>query len=117
MSATIKHETPARAPAAKLPPYEILNGIVNFLPRKQLAKARLIHGEFATVAAPRLFHMVSFWISVQSLQKLTELSQCWHLRHYVQEVVFSLLSFVDDLGVTRYLEKMKAIVDFNIILV
>jgi len=99
----------ARAPL----PNEIISLITKHLPRDDLSQARHISKAFAAVAAPRLFETIPVWIGLHSLRALTELSQHPQLRHYVKEVAFSPLRFVDHDDQMSYLSRTKASIRLN----
>ena len=88
-------------------PIEILNVILDQIPRHDLLQARYISKAFAIAASPRLFETIPLWLSQYSLQALTGLSQHPQLRLYVKEIVFSPLSFIDAEHEDVYLSSLE----------
>lgn len=75
-------------------PPEIKKEILDHLPRADLPAARLVNKDFACIAAPRLFEKIPLWISIKSLESLTNLAHHPTLRGHVKEIVFSPLGLI-----------------------
>ena len=85
-------------------PQEILQLLVADLTKRELFAVCLVNKALAAAAAPTLFSEIPVWISIQSLQRLTQLSEHPQLSHYVQALVVSPLSVIkgEDLAVFEH---------------
>ena len=95
-----------------LPP-ELVQLILDALPRADLPSARLVNKTFASVAALRLFQKIPLWISIRSLESLNDLSTNPHLRGYVEEIVFSPL-WINDLYRSSPFAKVRAALEYEL---
>ena len=76
-------------------PQEILQNIVQDLPREDLFRVRLVSKSLASASAPFLFQTISLWLSLKSLEGLTRISNHPELSQYVVRIVCSTLRFFD----------------------
>ncbi|KAL2039480.1 hypothetical protein N7G274_007752 [Stereocaulon virgatum] len=76
-------------------PQEILHKIVECQSRKSLHNIRSVNKSLSSAAAPFLFHTIPLWISLESLDALSHISEHPLLAGYVRKVVFSPLRFIE----------------------
>lgn len=76
-------------------PQEILHKIVEYQRREDLHKIRIVNKSLSSAAAPFLFHTIPLWISLESLDALSHISEHPLLAGYVRKIVFSPLRFIE----------------------
>ena len=76
-------------------PLELLQQVLQYLPRADLPSVRLLTRTLAAAAEPLLFHTIPLWIELQSVEALTGISEHPRLSQYVKEIVFSPLRFIE----------------------
>jgi hypothetical protein len=76
-------------------PQEILHKIVECQSREDLHKIRFVNKSLSSAAAPFLFHTIPLWISLESLDALSHISEHPLLAGYVRKIVFSPLRFIE----------------------
>ena len=94
-------------------PTEIVKAILDNLPRADLPAARFVNKRFSCAAAPRLFSIIPLWISLKSLENLTDLSIHFHLPNYVEEIVFSPLRIIDHENKSEYFMKVERALNYE----
>ena len=76
-------------------PLELLQQVLQYLPRSDLPSVRLVTRTLAAAAEPLLFHTIPLWIELQSVEALTGISEHPRLSQHVKEIVFSPLRFIE----------------------
>ena len=76
-------------------PLELLQQVLQYLPRSDLPSVRLSTRILGAAAEPFLFHTIPLWIERQSLEALIGISEHPRLSQCVKEIVFSPLRFIE----------------------
>ena len=76
-------------------PLELLQQVLQYLPRSDLPSVRLSTRTLVAAAEPFLFHTIPLWIERQSLEALIGISEHPRLSQCVKEIVFSPLRFIE----------------------
>ena len=95
-------------------PAEIVQQIVADVPNADLPAARLLGKNFSNIAAPRLFSAIPLWISLKSLNNLTNLASQPQLRGYVKEVVFSPLRIIEHENEKNYISAIEDAFEYEL---
>ncbi len=85
-------------------PQELLQHIFDDeeLSNSDLESLRLVNKALAAAAAPSLFHTISVWLSLASLERLTSIAEHHQLSSYVKQLIFSPLRFQDISDIGQY---------------
>lgn len=76
-------------------PTELLDNILRRLSLEDQLKIRLVSRILARAAAPFSFQTIPLWLGVESLERLTALSEHLRLSQYVRKIVVSPIRFVE----------------------
>lgn len=85
-------------------PQEILQHIFHDeeLSISDLESLRLVNKALAAAAAPFVFHTISVWFSLTSLERLTSIAEHHQLSSYVKQLIFSPLRFQEISDIDQY---------------
>ena len=72
-----------------------------------LRSSRLVNKALSAAATPLLFEVVTVWIGVRSLERLTAISEHPQLSRYPRNIIFSPVRFIDYEDDNLYRDKVK----------
>ena len=88
-------------------PLELLQQVLQYLPRSDLPSVRLSTRTLVAAAEPFLYHTIPLWIERQSLEALIGISEHPRLSQCVKEIVFSPLRFIEHEDRSLYQAEMR----------
>ena len=90
-------------------PQELLQHIFDDeeLSNSDLQNLRLVHKKLAAAAAPSLFHTISVWVGLASLERLMSIAEHRQLSYYVKQIDFSPLRFQEISDIDQYEANVK----------
>ncbi|MCJ1457003.1 hypothetical protein MMC28_007369 [Mycoblastus sanguinarius] len=94
-------------------PPELLRMVLELLSRKDLYNLRLTSKSLASAAALSLFHTITIWLGLKSLEGLTGISEHHHLSQYVRKIIFCPLRFVEFDDESEYTKKLKDWLEYD----
>ena len=94
-------------------PAEIVRTILADVPNADFPAARLLGKNFANIATPRLFSSIPLWISLKSLENLTNIASHAQLRLYVKEIVFSPLRVIEHEDESEYFSGIEEALEYE----
>ena len=94
-------------------PLELLQQVLQYLPRSDLPSVRLLTRTLAAAAEPLLFHTIPLWIELQSVKALTGISEHPRLSQYVKEIVFSPLRFIEHEDRSLYQAEVRNALEYE----
>lgn len=94
-------------------PAEMIEAIVEDVPKADLPSVRFLGRKFSEIAAPKLFSAIPLWTSIKSLKNLTNLASHTQLREYVKEIVFSPLRFIEQEDGSAYFAGIKEALEYE----
>lgn len=94
-------------------PLELLRQVLQYLPRSDLPRVRLVTRILAIGAEPFLFHTIPLWIELQSVEALTGISEHPRLSQYVKEIVFSPLRFIEHEDRSLYQAEVRSALEYE----
>ena len=81
-------------------PQEVLQLIVEDLPRDDLISVRIVNKALASAAAPTLFRSIPLWLGISGLEGINGISEHSTLSQYVKEIVCSPVRFTIHRGIS-----------------
>ena len=92
---------------------ETLQSVVHNVDRQDLFSVRFVNKALASAAAPRLFEVIPLWLGVDSLDRLTCLSEHQTLSTYVNEIYCSPIHFLKSTEADNYAHRYREWLDYH----